>query len=225
MHEIAIDRRASAGSPAASRSRRMATISAVAPGARLSRRKNSWRGLSTACCSCGDGGRVGACQIGFGGARDRVGVRLHAVGQEAPGIGGARAARARGSWRGWRWRWQRPDASPRPDSERRCQLVDVVLAVRRRRSERGSERGGPARQCCPAAPGGRKRSRDGLPNLVQARPSQPAKLTLNYNNLATDAFPVAEGAQHVCRGSDDLLSTARGLRSRILRPSAKGRRP
>ena len=38
------------GSPAAIRSRRMATISAVAPGAKFRRRKNSSRGLSTARC-------------------------------------------------------------------------------------------------------------------------------------------------------------------------------
>ena len=31
----------------------------------------------------GDGGRVGGCQISFRRARDRVGVGLHAVGQEA----------------------------------------------------------------------------------------------------------------------------------------------
>ena len=48
-----VSTRASAGSPRidSSRSRRMATISAVAPGARFRRRKNSWRGLSTAACS------------------------------------------------------------------------------------------------------------------------------------------------------------------------------
>ena len=103
---------ASAGSPMLSRSRRMATIWAVAPGARLSRRKNSWRGLSTRLLQRGHGRRIGVRQIGLGGGRQRVGVGLHG-GAGSRGRRGARRRPAPGSGRGSRWRWPRP--TPRRD--------------------------------------------------------------------------------------------------------------
>ena len=109
-----------------SRSRRMATISAVAPGARLRRRKNSWRGLSTACCSA-----FSVACAGLGDDRPAPASRHLGSGPVAAarrGSGRRRGAPSASSvaiaMRGARARWRRPrlrrgpTSAPRP--ARRC---------------------------------------------------------------------------------------------------------
>ena len=60
----------------------MATISAVAPGARLRRRKNSTRGLSSAFCSLASVKSVWIVEMRLCGARDTPRVRPHFSGQK-----------------------------------------------------------------------------------------------------------------------------------------------
>ena len=83
--------------------------------------------------------------------------------------------------------------------QRRGQLADVVLAARSRRASAAGA-GGPARRCCPAAPAGKKRSRDRYAPQSCGQ-AKPAKLTLNYNNFATAAFPI--GVRPLASDVDD----------------------
>ena len=137
MHQIAIDRRQAPARGAPIRSRRMATISAVAPGARLRRRKNSRRGLSTARCSAATVAALGARKIGLGGAFDRARRPAAWCAQGTSRMPGGPRRRARGSAPGSRWRWRRRrprrGRRPAPGPARRCPRCGRATP-----SERGS---------------------------------------------------------------------------------------
>ena len=164
----------------------MATISAVAPGARLRRRKNSWRGLSTACCSAATAAGIGmlpdrpwrrarrasasGCMLSARkprNARRSCGVERAVAGEDGAGDGDARRLAAAGE-------------------QRRGQLVDVVLGLRaaeRARQQLAALLGDAAQQLLEE---GNVHGNAHTPQSC-GRPNT-AKLTLNYNNFATDAF-------------------------------------
>ena len=140
-----------------------------------------------------DGRRVGARQIGLGGAPPAP-RRRAAWWRGSRGRRGAPRRRARDSARGSRWRWRRPRPRRGPTAARRP-ARDVVLGPASRRASAAAA-GGPARRRCPAAPAGKKRSREcsRTPRSCAAGPSRPSCRS-NYNEFATRLAPRLVGSQ------------------------------
>ena len=197
----------------------MATISAVAPGARLRRRKNSWRGLSTARCSAATAAgsglrdrpwrrarrhrrRAAWCRRGSQECAALLGVERAVACEDGAGDGHARRLAATGE-------------------QRRGQLAMSSLglgAAERARQQLAALLGDAAQQLL------EERNVHGMSahSPICGRPST-AKLTLDYNNFATAAFRRASAPrlQHAVMAALRM----RGLTPRALAARTPCRQP